>query len=61
MIVVGDGANDIPMMQAAGLSIAYHAKPKVQEAATCSLSSVGLDGMLYILQLDQTEVHALMK
>lgn len=59
VIVVGDGANDIPMMQLAGLSIAFHGKPKVQEAATCAVRNGGLDALLYILQLDGKEVSAL--
>jgi phosphoserine phosphatase len=51
-IAIGDGANDIPMMQVAGFSVAYHAKPKVKEVASCALSNVGMDGLLYILQAD---------
>lgn len=46
---VGDGANDLPMLQIAGLGIAFHAKPKVKENAKQSLSTVGLDGVLYFL------------
>lgn len=46
VIAMGDGANDIPMMQAAGISIAYHAKPIVQESATYAINYVGLDGLL---------------
>jgi phosphoserine phosphatase len=45
-IAVGDGANDLPMMAAAGTSIAYHAKPVVRERATYSLRHVGLEGVL---------------
>ncbi len=45
-IAVGDGANDLVMMKAAGLSVAYHAKPAVQEQATTSLSFAGLDAIL---------------
>lgn len=59
VLVMGDGANDIPMMSMAGLSVAYHAKPKVKEAATCSLLQVGLDGVLYLLQLDGEAVSRL--
>jgi phosphoserine phosphatase len=45
-VVVGDGANDIPMMAAAGVSIAYRAKPIVREHATHALDHSGLDGVL---------------
>jgi len=48
-IAVGDGANDLPMLMEAGLGIAFHAKPRVQQSARQSLSSVGLDGVLYFL------------
>ncbi len=48
-IAVGDGANDLPMLNLAGLGIAFHAKPKVKESATTSISSLGLDGVLYLL------------
>lgn len=48
-VAVGDGANDLPMLGVAGLGIAYHAKPKVIKNAEQSLSSVGIDGLLYFL------------
>jgi len=48
-IAVGDGANDLPMINLAGLGIAFHAKPKVKESAESSISSLGLDGVLYLL------------
>lgn len=48
-VAVGDGANDLPMLGIAGLGIAFHAKPKVKENAKQSLSTVGLDGILYFL------------
>ena len=48
-IAVGDGANDLPMLNIAGLGIAYHAKPKVKENASQSISTIGLDGVLYFL------------
>ena len=48
-VAVGDGANDLLMLEAAGLGIAFHAKPKVVESAEQSLSSVGIDGILYFL------------
>jgi phosphoserine phosphatase len=48
-IAVGDGANDLAMLNEAGLGIAFHAKPKVKENAQNSISSIGLDGVLYLL------------
>ncbi|MGJ5642166.1 phosphoserine phosphatase SerB [Formosa sp. S-31] len=48
-IAVGDGANDLPMLNLAGLGIAFHAKPTVKENAQSSISSIGLDGVLYLL------------
>jgi phosphoserine phosphatase len=47
-IAVGDGANDLPMMGAAGLSVAYHAKPKVREQAMVSIEDGGLDRLLEV-------------
>ncbi|SDV51601.1 phosphoserine phosphatase SerB [Chitinasiproducens palmae] len=44
-IAIGDGSNDLAMMAEAGVSVAYHAKPKVREAASVALSHVGLDGV----------------
>ncbi len=49
VIAVGDGANDLPMLNIAGLGIAFHAKPKVKENAQQSISTIGLDGVLYFL------------
>lgn len=48
-IAVGDGANDLPMLSAAGLGIAFHAKPKVKENARQSISTIGIDGVLYFI------------
>ncbi len=48
-IAVGDGANDLPMLSTAGLGIAFHAKPKVKESAQQSISTIGIDGVLYFL------------
>jgi phosphoserine phosphatase len=45
-IAMGDGANDLPMMGAAGLSVAYHAKPKVREQAMVAINQGGLDRLL---------------
>lgn len=48
-IAVGDGANDLPMLSIAGLGIAYHAKPKVKAGAKQSISTTGIDGVLYFM------------
>ena len=48
-IAVGDGANDLPMMAVAGLSVAYHAKPKVREAAMVAIDDGGLDRLLEVV------------
>lgn len=48
-IAIGDGANDMPMLNVAGLGIAFHAKPTVKNNAQSSISSIGLDGVLYLL------------
>ena len=47
-IAMGDGANDLPMMGAAGLSVAYHAKPKVREQAMVAINTGGLDRLLEV-------------
>lgn len=49
VVAVGDGANDIPMLNLAGMGIAYRAKPLVREQADQSISCLGLDGLLYLL------------
>ena len=49
-IAMGDGANDLPMMGVAGLSVAYHAKPAVREKAHVAINSGGLDRLLEILK-----------
>jgi phosphoserine phosphatase len=48
-IAVGDGANDLPMLSAAGLGIAFRAKPLVRESAKQSMSTHGLDSILYLM------------
>jgi phosphoserine phosphatase len=50
VVAMGDGANDLLMMNEAGLSVAYHAKPKVQAKSMVALNYCGLDGMLGLLQ-----------
>ena len=49
-IAVGDGANDLPMMGEAGLSVAYHAKPRVREQAMVAINEGGLDRLLEVLR-----------
>lgn len=49
VIAVGDGANDLPMLGIAGLGIAFRAKPLVKQNAKQSISTLGLDGILYLL------------
>ncbi|MBO4498739.1 MAG: phosphoserine phosphatase SerB [Bacteroidaceae bacterium] len=56
-VAVGDGANDLPMLNLAGLGIAYHAKPKVKATAKQSISTTGLDGILYFLGLKDSKVN----
>lgn len=55
VIAVGDGANDIPMLKLAGLGVAFHAKPKVKEQAKVGISTLGLDGILYLLGVRDRE------
>jgi phosphoserine phosphatase len=49
-IAIGDGANDLPMMREAGLSVAYHAKPKVREQAMLAINRGGLDRVLEVVR-----------
>jgi len=49
VLAIGDGANDIKMLAAAGFGIAYHAKPVVRASANCAINHVGLEGVLNIL------------
>ena len=50
VIAIGDGANDLKMLGEAGVSIAYHAKPIVQEKATYAINHVGLDGVVNLFR-----------
>ncbi len=56
VIAVGDGANDLPMLNIAGLGIAFHAKPVVKASARQSISTLGLDGILYLIGLRDRDV-----
>jgi phosphoserine phosphatase len=55
-IAVGDGANDLPMISIAGLGVAFNAKPLVRQRASNAISSVGLDGLLYLIGLHDREI-----
>jgi phosphoserine phosphatase len=56
-IAVGDGANDLPMLGAAGMGIAYRAKPIVRTSAQHAISTLGLDAILYLLGIRDRAVH----
>ena len=55
-IAIGDGANDLPMLTAAGLGVAFHAKPAVRESAEHAISNFGLDSVLYLLGFSDREI-----
>src|SRR5208282_3489194 len=57
-VAVGDGANDLDMISAAGLGIAFNAKPAVRDAADTSLSVPHLDAILYLLGISRDDVDA---
>jgi len=61
VVAVGDGANDLPMLNLAGMGIAFHAKPLVRESANHVVSHLGLDSLLYLIgvrdrDLDKTRL-----
>ena len=56
-VAVGDGANDLPMLNLAGLGIAFHSKPKVKATAGQSISTIGIDGILYFLGLKDSTIE----
>jgi phosphoserine phosphatase len=58
VIAIGDGANDLDMLSAAGLGIAYNAKPVVREAAHTSVNVPYLDAIIYLLGISREEVEA---
>jgi phosphoserine phosphatase len=56
-IAVGDGANDLPMISIAGLGVAFNAKPIVREKAANAISTMGLDGLLYLIGIHDREIR----
>ena len=58
VIAVGDGANDLPMLRLAGLGIAFRAKPIVRQSARQAISTMGLDGILFLLGVRDRELHS---
>jgi len=58
VVAVGDGANDLPMLNLAGMGIAFHAKPLVRQSASHSLSHLGLDALLYLIGVRDRDLDA---
>jgi phosphoserine phosphatase len=58
VIAIGDGANDLDMLSAAGLGIAYNAKPLVRDAADTSVNVPYLDAIMYLLGISREEIEA---
>lgn len=56
-IAIGDGANDLPMLAAAGLGVAFHAKPIVKESASHAISNFGLDSVLYLMGFTDRDIE----
>lgn len=59
VIAVGDGANDLPMINLAGMGVAFRAKPVVRAGARYSLSHGGIDSLLYLIGLNDDEIRRL--
>jgi phosphoserine phosphatase len=60
VIAIGDGANDVLMLEKAGLGIAFRAKQKLREAADTAISAGGLDSILYLLGLSARDLRQVM-
>jgi phosphoserine phosphatase len=58
VVAVGDGANDLPMLNLAGMGIAFHAKPLVRESASHAVSHLGLDSLLYLIGVRDRDLTA---
>jgi phosphoserine phosphatase len=58
VVAVGDGANDLPMLNLAGMGIAFHAKPLVRQSASHSVSHLGLDALLYLIGVRDRDLDA---
>lgn len=58
VVAVGDGANDLPMLNLAGMGIAFRAKPLVRQSADHSLTQLGLDGLLYLIGVRDRDLEA---
>ena len=56
-VAVGDGSNDLPMLNIAGLGIAYHAKPLVKKNAQHAISTTGLDAILYLMGFRERDIE----
>jgi phosphoserine phosphatase len=56
-IAIGDGANDLPMLSAAGLGVAFHAKPVVKQTANHAISNFGLDSVLYLMGFTDRDIE----
>ncbi len=56
-IAIGDGANDLPMLSAAGLGVAFHAKPVVKQTASHAISNFGLDSVLYLMGFTDRDIE----
>ena len=54
---MGDGANDLPMLAIAGLGVAFRAKPLVKQSAKQAISTLGLDGVLYLLGVHERDLQ----
>jgi phosphoserine phosphatase len=58
VVAVGDGANDLPMLNLAGMGIAFHAKPLVRQSARHAVSHLGLDSLLYLIGVRDRDLNA---